>query len=392
MNIDSRKKMVETEQKELDSMSFDTEEQDYEAGFVPEIKKPYNPDMVDIVSAPSTIRLLLDRIENKEIDLNPDFQRKSDLWDNTKKSRLIESILIKVPLPVFYFDSRDEDLWTIVDGLQRISTLNEFVLENELVLTNLEYLKEFEGCNYDNLPRSMQRRIQECQILTYCIRKGTPDDVTISIFKRINTGGLTLNPAEIRNCVFHGIAGNLVKNMANKESFKKATRYKISPERMDDRDLATRFTAFFVLGYNSYDGNMDLFLERGLARIKETFSTEQAENVLAAFDNSMVCCREVFGDFAFRKKIRNAETEKFGPLNKSLFECISCCIGLLTEEEQQLLIKNRDDFFIDYKKLFDEQFYYAINSGTGSVEHVTMRYKEFTNFLNRKLSSYRSYK
>ena len=346
-------KLSDINQKEIDNMDFDPEEKEYETENLPKIKEPYNPDMVDIVPAPITIRSLLDRIENDEIDLNPDFQRKSGLWDKVKKSRLIESILIKVPLPVFYFDSRNDDKWTIVDGLQRITVLNEFVLNKSLALTDLEYLKEYDGYTYDELPRIMQRRIQECQIQTYQIRKGTPDDVTISIFKRINTGGLVLSLAEIRNCVFHGIAGNLVKDMANLESFKQATRYKISQERMADRDLATRFTAFYVLGYESYDGNMDLFLEKGLTKIKDSFTEENAKNLLSVFDNTMNCCKEVFGKFAFRKKVLYSDTEKFGPLNKSLFECASACIGLLKEDERQLLVKNKDDFFDSYKKLFD---------------------------------------
>lgn len=384
---------------ELDSMCGISDEKEeieqenlYGENKEAEIKKPYDPDKVDIISSPMTIGLLLARIENKEIELNPDFQRKAGLWDNTKKSRLIESILIRVPLPVFYFDSRDDDKWIIVDGLQRITTLNEFVLEKTLTLSNLEYLKEFDGFSYVDLPRIMQRRIQECQIQTYCIRKGTPEDITISIFKRINTGGLILNLAEIRNCVFHGTAGDLVKNMANKVSFKEATRFRISSERMADRELTTRFTAFYVLGYNSYDGNMDLFLEKGLAKIKglakddKKLADELAAKLLSVFDRTMICCKELFGDFAFRKKIK--DSDKFGPLNKSLFECVSCCIGLLTDQEQNLLIKNKSDFFNDYKKLFDGAFYNAINSATGTVEHVNLRHKEFTNFLETKLRNY----
>lgn len=383
------KKLFGRNQQELDDMDFDPEEKEYEKNSFPTIKEPYNPDMVDIVPAPITIRSLLDRIENDEIDLNPDFQRKSGLWDEIKKSRLIESILIKVPLPVFYFDSRNDDKWTIVDGLQRITILNDFVLNKKLVLTDLEYLKEYDGYSYDELPRIMQRRIQECQIQTYQIRKGTPDDVTISIFKRINTGGLVLSLAEIRNCVFHGIAGNLVKNMANLNSFKQATRYKISHERMADRDLATRFTSFYVLGFDFYDGNMDLFLEKGLTKIKDTYTEEDAKNLLSEFDSTMNCCKEVFGNYAFRKKIKDMDTEKFGPLNKALFECVSSCIGLLKDEERQLLIKNKDDFFSSYKKLFDGQFYYAINSATGTTEHVNLRHKEFTKLLQNKLRSYK---
>lgn len=79
------KKLSDINQKELDAMDFDPEEKEYEKNDTPKIKEPYNPDMVDIISAPITIHSLLDRIENDEIELNPDFQRKSGLWDEIKK-------------------------------------------------------------------------------------------------------------------------------------------------------------------------------------------------------------------------------------------------------------------------------------------------------------------
>lgn len=367
--------------------AFDPDEKEYDAE--PEIIEPYNPDKVDIIPVSMPIALLLTRIKNKEMDMNPDFQRNRGLWDKTKKSRLIESILIKVPLPVFYFDSRDDERWTIVDGLQRIHTLNEFVLEKKFRLCGLEYLKELEDCDYDDLNRTMQRRIQESQIQLYCIRKGTPDNIAISIFKRINTGGVTLNLAEIRNCVFHGIAADLVKEMARLESFKIATRNRISSERMDDRDLATRFLAFYILNYQNYNGNMDSFLEEGLSKVKNSYSKEQAKKLLDTFDKSMICCRKVFGDYAFRKRVRKENTTKYGPLNKSLFECVSTSIGMLSIEEQNKLIDNKDDFFNSYNLLFNQSFYSSINSATGSKEHVLTRYQEFNNLVRTKLRSYK---
>lgn len=362
---------------------FDVEEKEYEEGNEPSIIRPYNPELVDVVSQPMTIRTIFDRIEHDEIDLMPSFQRNGGLWDITKKSRLIESILIKIPLPMFYFDSRDEEKWTIVDGLQRISTLNEFVLQKKWSLHNLEYLKNYEGLTYDQLSRSMQRRIQECQILSYCIRKGTPDDVTSSIFKRLNTGGLTLKPAEIRNSVYRGIAAVLVKKMAELESFKAATRNRVSPNRMDDRDLATRFLAFYILGYQKYTGNMETFLEDGMSYIKEEGSQMLAGSVLNAFDESMKCCRDLLGDKAFRKK--QLKGGNFGPINKSLFECTSCCIGTLNDDVREELVRKKELFFASYEKLFEGKFYAAVNSATGSMEHVQARYTLMYQLINNIL-------
>ena len=225
----------------------------YNKGEEPKITKPYDPLKVDILPQTLSMQAVIDRLENNEIDLEPDFQRRKDLWSEKEQSRLIESILIRIPLPAFYFDGRNDDCWTVVDGLQRISTINNFVVrksedEFKLKLSDLEYLVEFNGKTFEELPRPMQRRIRECQIYCYCIRGGTPDDVTSSIFKRLNTGGLPLSLAEIRNAVYRGNASNLVRKMAESKCFINATRNKIPTDRMEDRDFTALFLAFYVLG------------------------------------------------------------------------------------------------------------------------------------------------
>lgn len=367
---------------------LDPEETLYDENKEPQISEPYDPMKVDISAPVLSLQSILDRLENNEIDLNPDFQRTENLWKAREQSRLIESILIRVPLPAFYFDSRNDDCWSIVDGLQRISTLNNFVIrkpddELKLRLTDLEYLKEYNGKTYDELPRQMQRRIKECQVFCYCIRPGTPDDVTISIFKRINTGGMPLTLPEIRNAVYHGLAANLVRDMAQSQEFRIATRNKISSTRMMDRDLTARFLAFYVLGYKSYEGDMNNFLEKGMEKVKSYDNKSKCDDILNAFTKSMTVCHNLFGDYSFRKLIQTTDT--FGPLNKSLFECSSVCFAMLSEEQQQILIKHKDVVFEEYKKLFTTPFFNAINSATGTVEHVRNRYEILTNFINSQI-------
>jgi len=157
------------------------------------ITAPFDPTTIDVKTRNPSIYSIMQRIQHQEIDLMPDFQRQRSLWDSSQKSRFIESLLLRIPLPVFYVASDKDDRWIVIDGLQRLSTLDEFIPtgdeknEEKFVLQHLEFLNQFENKKFYQLPRGMQRRILETKLVFHIIEPSTPKNVTRTLFQRFNT-------------------------------------------------------------------------------------------------------------------------------------------------------------------------------------------------------------
>ena len=185
------------------------------------ISDPFNPALIRVDTRPMSIDLLLKRIEHNELDLQPSFQRKDGIRSEGAKSRLIESLLVRIPLPAFYVDATDDDKWLVVDGLQRLTALKSFILDNTLKLRELEFLSHLDGKTYADLARPLQRRITETLVTIYVIEKGSPPELKFTVFKRINTGGFPLSAQEIRHALNQGPASEILAELASSADFKK---------------------------------------------------------------------------------------------------------------------------------------------------------------------------
>ena len=339
--------------------------------------EPFDPKYVDIVSEPMVVSNIIEQLKYNDILLEPDFQRHPDLWSPRQQSRLIESLIIRIPLPTFYFDRLDDDKLIVVDGLQRLYTLKKFMaLEKDdpdrLVLTELEYLKEYEGRKFEELPPIIQRRIKQQPLTAYIIRSGTPDKVRTSIFNRINTGGLILEPAEIKNSVYRGQAANLLKELAHSNEFVKATRNKIDPSRMLDCEFVNRFLAFYLLGIKRYSGNLEDYLNDVMIRLQKE-SEPTIEKCRKDFLKAMEYASGIFGNTAFRKINSDG---RYGKINKPLYDAVTVNLARLDEKDCQKLLYKKDNLLEKYTALLsDKDFVDIITRGTASINNVEGRYE-----------------
>lgn len=353
-----------------------------------EIMEPFNPKDVDIISQTMVISNIIDQLRYDDILLEPDFQRHPDLWNSGQQSRLIESLMIRIPLPTFYFDSTEDDKLIVVDGLQRLYAIKRFMVldindPNRLVLSGLEYLKEYEGKKFEELPPNMQRRIKTQTINAYVIRPGTPDKVRTSIFTRINTGGLTLQPAEIKNSVYRGQAANLLKELAHSSEFTEATRHKVDTRRMLDCEFVNRFLAFYLLGTERYGGNLEDYLNDVMIQLQKE-SEETLKKCREDFFRAMRYSVKIFGDIAFRKINING---KYGRINKPLYDAVTVNLARLSEEECSLLMAKKESLLKKYNGLLNnKKFVDIITNGTAAIDNVKERQKKICKLFKEVLA------
>lgn len=338
-----------------------------------EIKRPFDPEKIKVRTVNVVVAQIVSRIDHGEIDLAPDFQRMAGIWSNGRKSRLLESLLLRIPIPVFYVAANENERWEVVDGLQRTSTIYDYV-KDRFRLTQLEYLTKLNGCFYKELPRQMQRRISETQLVVNVIEPGTPEEVMFNIFRRINTGGMTLSGQEIRHALHPGPVRDYLKDLSNSEEFLEATGGSIKKERMADRECVLRFLAFHVEPWEEYSENsLDGYLGTTMEKINR-MEDRQRSDLFADFKKAMRGAYDIFGSDAFRKR---SDSNRRRQINKALFEAWSIGLARRTDEEIGILVSNQGEVVKQFTSLMndDREFDKAISYSTGDPARVRKRFQ-----------------
>lgn len=366
--FDSRGIRILTEDVEPDGVSHDA------SGGAENAERqvnPFNPTQIDIKVSMMIMGKIISRMEYGELDFASEFQRKAGLWSDKQKSRLIESMFLNIPLPSFYFDASDKNKWVIIDGLQRLSAVREFVVDKTLTLSEMEFLHDLNGKKYDQIPRSLQRRIDETDITAYIVNPATPPNVKYNIFKRINTGGLILEAQEIRNALFQGNSTRYLKEMSLCEEFLRATGQSVSGDRMLDREFCLRYVAFTEFPLKDYRGNLDEWLNDAMIYLNRKSESEFQE-ILSCFREVMDYCWRLFEKYAFRKM---AWDRRRRPINKALFEGWSRIVKTMPDAQRTELLNRKQSLWRNFIRLCDGyvfQSYLRSSDRTSVTERIKL--------------------
>ncbi|MDM8531652.1 DUF262 domain-containing protein [Anaerolineales bacterium HSG25] len=326
------------------------------------------PDEVDIREEPLTIFEWMRKLKHGSLIVDPEFQRKL-VWKLEQKATFIESILLNIPLPPLYVNQNIKGNYIIVDGLQRTSTLDEFINKNGFKLTGLEVLKGLNDSTFAELDSAYQTKIEDKKFLIYVIKPTVPLVMVYDIFHRINTGGTQLTRQEIRNCIFLGPATRFLKRLAETDYFRQAIDNGISPKRMKDREAVLRYLAFQLFDYRTeYKNDMDAFLEQALKTIN-TMSDEKLERLSKGFERVMRLSYQFFKEKNFRWPTENSR----GRVNIALLESVSY---FFSRQDDVFLKANKKRIKKNYQHLLQNQeFADAVRLSTGDIKRVKTRFK-----------------
>lgn len=365
-------------------------------------QKPWDPKKIRITTKSFTLREVVDQIKEQEIDLAPDFQR-DFVWKQRQRTRLVESVLLGIPLPAFYFNQDRDGTYQVVDGVQRLTTIRLFMADQHtLDRADLEYLQELHGQSYSNLEPVLNRRMRTTQIVVHVIEPQTPDDIKYDIFGRVNTLGEPLSAQEIRHAMSKGPSRQFLSDLVHLESFDEATgRYFYRPssdassppvrdsKRMTDRELALRFCAFSDFSVEEYRklDSLDAYLIEFTRRIDgrstdaSALTNSRLDSLRDAFDRAMRNATAILGRAAFRRC--NPKTRRRGPINRAVFEAQSIALSAYQLEHLEPRAERVRGALLGAFE--NPEYVQSVTVGTGDSSQIELRLTRTRDLLREAL-------
>ncbi|WP_180062586.1 DUF262 domain-containing protein [Acinetobacter sp. YH12120] len=358
----------EDEEKQVVSMSDD------------EINAKYKRGEIRIVTeqARYPVKSIKSMLDSEDYKLDPEYQRRKR-WDNGKKSRLIESFIMNVPLPPIFLYEYDYSKFEVMDGLQRLTTIYDFY-NGDFALEDMGYWKELEGKKYNELPEEIQKGIDRRYISSIVLLEETAktpeeaEELKQIVFERLNSGGEKLTPQETRNALYNGDFNQLCIKLSKNEKFKIMWDIPINDDdllqsetyrKMDDVELVLRFFAYRFL--DTLTGTVESFLDSYLKNANN-FPKETLERLEQLFNNTIDTVFEIFGKEAFLPPKYERQTNKpqktiYDPLMQSIAKHIAEKEKLLSQAE---VIK--ENKYNNPHEINGERLFYGRNTSPGVVK------------------------
>lgn len=286
--------------------------------------------LVSFDSYDMSVRQLLDMIENGDVFVPPEYQRKF-VWDNDRESELIESIFLGIPVPSLYMATNLDSTWEIVDGVQRLTTLVHYAGTPEmiktipkakpLVISGLEKLTSLNDFSYESLPKSLQLMFGTRPIRVTVLNDKSDSNVRFDLFERLNTGGVSLTDQEIRNCVYRGPFNENIKELSKFKAFKDVVKLKpVDQNNGTSEEMVLRYFAYYEK-HSSFEHSVRGFLNEYM---KEKAQKPIPKKLVDVFKSTFTVISEASPEGI----IRNNRT--ITPVN--LYEAISVGTGLAITE------------------------------------------------------------
>lgn len=288
----------------------------------------YPTESIKVDKAFYTVYELKRKYEKNEplIILDSSFQR-NNVWKKKQKNELIESILMGLPLPIFYFNQDKYGRLIVVDGRQRLTALFEY-LNNTFMLNNLKILSGINGKKFKQLTPLMQSRLEDYQVHAHVIMPPTPDRIKFDIFERVNRAGTQLNKQEIRNALYQGKATELLRRISESNEFQLASGDSfLNERRMKARYLVLRFLAFYLFfntdKIKTKDGKK--YVYKGVDDLLGTVMEQLGdwdESEIEMLEKISIIALANSADYLGGEVFRLNQDGKRSPINMNVFEVI----------------------------------------------------------------------
>jgi len=329
-----------------------------------------------------TVDQLAEQWRQGDLILDPLFQRRK-VWEDSRASKLVESAILDVPLPIFYFAEEQDGRQEVIDGQQRLRAFFRY-LDNEFELKSLKTLPELKRKRFRDLDKATQRKISKCALRTVIFKKESDEELRFEIFERLNTGAVPLNAQELRNCIYRGAYNQLLIDLSENADYMALMGFKGPDKRMKDVEYVLRFAAFYHSTHLKYKPPMARFLDEDM-RTHRNIESADANEMQAAFKTSVSLIRSLLGSNAFRRFHRGTEDNPDGywepkKFNAALFDILMW--GFASKDKNRVMsqldairealiaLMTEDQGFID-----------SIELSTSSLKMVTYRFDRWRNVL-----------